>query len=180
MNETAIVNVTQNDTDVIGLGLDLSISINPKHGLAELDGDGFIIYTPDMDFVGIDTLTYKICDRGTPSKCSTAMVIITVFPFRPPTDIEIYNLVTPDGDGKNDFWFIGGIESFPDNEVQIFNRWGDKVTDKIVGYNNTDKSWDGTNNKDKYLPEGVYFYIIKIKDFKTYTGWVYIRGTGSN
>jgi gliding motility-associated-like protein len=179
LNESSIVNVTANDTDVIGLGLVVSIVSDPKHGIVELNADGFIIYTPDLNFAGNDTITYMICDKGTPSKCSTARVIITIFPIRPASDIEIYNLVTPDGDGKNDFWYIGGIENFPDNDVQIFNRWGTKIKE-YAGYNNTNKRWDGTNDKNKYLPEGVYFYIIKIKDLKSYTGWVYIRGTGNN
>ena len=176
LNESTIVHIIENDTDVIGLGLDISIISNPEHGAIQILEDGFLNYTPDQDFTGNDTITYMICDRGTPSKCSTAQVIITIFPIRSAADIEIYNLVTPDGDGKNDFWYIGGIESFPDNEVLIFNRWGTKVKE-FSGYNNSNKRWNGTNYIEKLLPDGVYYYIIKVNALQeTFTGWVYIRG----
>jgi gliding motility-associated-like protein len=177
LNVPTIVNVTDNDTDVIGLGLDVTIVVDPAHGTAELGEDGFITYTPEENFSGFDTVTYQICDRGTPSKCSTAQLIVTIMPTRP--EIEIYNLVTPDGDGKNDYWFIYGIELFPDNDVTIFNRWGSKIKE-FTSYNNTDNHWNGTNNKNEFLPDGVYFYILKIKDLQTFTGWVYVRGNGGN
>ena len=177
LNTPVIVNVTENDTDIIGLGLDVSIVHNPANGIVNLNEDGFITYTPRFNFTGNDTITYMICDRGTPSKCDTALVIITIFPVR--EELEIYNLVTPDGDGKNDYWRIGGIENHPDNEVLIFNRWGTKVRE-FIGYDNADKRWNGTNDMDEYLPDGVYYYILKVKELKTYTGWIYIRGTRHN
>jgi gliding motility-associated-like protein len=118
-----------------------------------------------------------ICDRGMPSKCATAIVVITIFPVR--EFIEIYNLVTPNGDGKNDYWHIRGIDEYSENEVTIFNRWGDKIRD-FKGYNNSENNWKGTNENEEFLPDGVYFYILKIKDLETYTGWVYVRGKGDN
>jgi gliding motility-associated-like protein len=151
----------------------VSINDYPKNGTVILNDDGTITYTPAQNYDGYDTLTYTICDKGVPSKCAIAEVIILTLTIR--EDIEIFNLVTPDSDGKNDFWHIGGIEEFPDNEITIFNRWGTKVRE-FAGYNNTDKRWDGTDNKSEYLPDGVYFYIIKIKGLKNFTGWVYIRG----
>ncbi len=177
LNTSTIINVLENDIDVIGLGLDISIVRNPANGTANLDQDGFITYTPLLNFTGNDTIIYRICDRGTPSKCDEALVIITIFPIR--EELEIYNLVTPDDDGKNDYWYIRGIENYPDNEILIFNRWGTKVKE-YSGYNNEDKRWDGTNDKGKYLPDGVYYYILKIKELKTFTGWIYVRGTRHN
>lgn len=177
LNTSTIINVLENDIDVIGSGLDVSIIRNPANGIATLADDGFITYAPLLNFTGNDTLIYKICDRGIPSKCDSALVIITIFPIR--DELDIFNLVTPDGDGKNDYWHIGGIENYPDNEVLIFNRWGTKVKE-YVGYNNANKRWDGTNDKNEYLPDGVYYYILKIKDIKTYTGWIYIRGSRHN
>ena len=37
---------------------------------------------------------------------------------------EIFNLVTPNGDGLNDYFELRGIENFGPNEVKIYNRWG--------------------------------------------------------
>ena len=54
----------------------------------------------------------------------------------------MYNSVTPNGDGDNDFFLISGISNYPDNEVQIFNRWGVKVYE-TKGYNETDNVFKG-------------------------------------
>lgn len=106
--------------------------------------------------------------------CSDSdLVTISILPIR--DSIEIFNLVTPNSDGINDIWFIRGINEYPANEITIFNRWGDIVR-KFSSYNNSDNSWDGTNEKNEMLPFGVYYYIIKIKNLGTYTGWVYLRG----
>ncbi len=172
-NTPVKITILANDTDPIGLGLNVSITDYPKNGSVIINEDGTITYTPTENYIGYDTLTYSICDKGIPSKCAIAEVIILTQSIR--EDIEIYNLVTPDGDGKNDYWHINGIEEFPDNEIIIFNRWGTKVRE-FVGYNNTDKRWDGKNEKNEFMPDGVYFYIIKIKELKNYSGWVYVRG----
>ena len=133
------------------------------------------IIEPGQDIY--DTLTYTICDKGSPSKCASAKLIITIIKER--LAFEIYNLVTPNGDGKNDFWHIDGIEEYPENEIILFNRWGDKVNE-FKGYNNLSNHWDGTNENGNLLPSGTYFYIIKLNDQSitpnTYTGWVLLRG----
>ncbi len=82
--------------------------------------------------------------------------------------ISIPNGFSPDGDGTNDTWVIAGLEKFPDNEVQVFNRWGNIVYEK----NNYDNSWNGASNKGSLnvigheLPSGTYYYILNVKDGK--------------
>ncbi len=73
-------------------------------------------------------------------------------------DVIVYNGFTPNGDGVNDFFVIDNIEKYPNNNVHIFNRWGDKVftTSK---YNNTNNNWDGKFN-GKPVTSGTYFYLI--------------------
>jgi gliding motility-associated-like protein len=74
--------------------------------------------------------------------------------------INIPNAFTPNGDGHNDFWLIGGSENYPDITVKIFDRWGIQVFDAERGYY---KPWDGSSNGRK-LPTDVYYYIIKLGD----------------
>lgn len=101
-------------------------------------------------------------------------------------DIMIYNLVSPNGDEVNDYFVIENIERFPNNSVQIFNRWGVKVYDTT----NYDYSGNGTNNvfrghsqgratlsKNELLPTGTYFYIVKY-EYKDAHGSRTITKTG--
>jgi len=85
----------------------------------------------------------------------------------------IPEVLTPNNDGKNDVFEIKGINNYPDNDLQIFNRWGNLIY-KIKGYNNT---WDGTPNKNGgsgKLPAGTYFYILNLgdKDSQVFRGFV--------
>jgi gliding motility-associated-like protein len=73
---------------------------------------------------------------------------------------EFDNLITPNSDGANDVWIVPGIESFPNNELQIFNRWGNVVY-QVKPYTN---NWAGTNTQGKPLPVGAYFYILKLNN----------------
>jgi gliding motility-associated-like protein len=88
--------------------------------------------------------------------------------------IVIHNVITPNGDGANDTWIIDCIEDFPDNNVEIFNRWGDKVN-AFENYDNVSRVWKGTDSKGALLPDGTYFYVLKIKNLKPKAGWVLIR-----
>ena len=71
--------------------------------------------------------------------------------------LVFYNTITPNNDGKNDFWTIKNVENYPFCRVEIYNKWGQQVYQNI-GYSNTQK-WDGSNN-GKPLPSGTYFYVL--------------------
>ncbi|ALU27604.1 MULTISPECIES: gliding motility-associated C-terminal domain-containing protein [Myroides] len=80
-------------------------------------------------------------------------------------DVVIYNLVTPNGDGENDFFLIDNINRFPNNKVEIYNRWGVKVyeTSNYDSNNNVFRGYsDGrvTVNSGEKLPTGTYYYVI--------------------
>lgn len=81
-------------------------------------------------------------------------------------DIVIYNSVSPNGDGYNDHFVIDKIERFPNNKVEIFNRWGVKVF-STKRYNNQNNNFAGfssgrvTIDNNIKLPTGTYFYIIE-------------------
>lgn len=82
--------------------------------------------------------------------------------------INVFNALTPDGDGLNDYFMIGGIECYPDNNVEIYNRWGVLVFE-TKGYDNSTKVFRGfsegrtTIKQNDGLPTGTYFYILQYK-----------------
>ena len=72
---------------------------------------------------------------------------------------------TPNGDGHNDVFEIKGLDSYPNNSLQIFNRWGNPVY-FAKPYKN---DWDGTPNTvgktgTSKLPTATYFYILDLGD----------------
>ncbi|MRI00082.1 DUF11 domain-containing protein [Kriegella sp. EG-1] len=92
--------------------------------------------------------------------------------------ITIYNEFSPNGDQSNQYFHIDCIENYPNNHLEIFNRWGNKVFE-TMGYAN---DWDGTSegrstvNRGEKLPVGTYYYILDLGDNKTQptSGWLYI------
>lgn len=71
----------------------------------------------------------------------------------------IATAVTPNGDGFNDEWVIGGLEYFPDAVVQVYNRWGQLIFESR-GY---DVPWDGRNNGNP-VAVADYYYMIKYNE----------------
>jgi len=70
------------------------------------------------------------------------------------TGLKIPNVFTPNGDGKNETFFIERLDLYSENQLTIINRWGSTVYEK-KGYLN-----DWTANG---LVDGTYFYVIKVK-----------------
>tara|TARA_R110002049_G_scaffold696_4_gene4265 strand:+ start:1008 stop:2171 length:1164 start_codon:yes stop_codon:yes gene_type:complete len=87
-------------------------------------------------------------------------------------------LVTPNGDGRNEALEIPELELSPNNHLQIYDRFGLKVfemsnyTNQFVGYSNVNNFVIG---RDEGLPEGVYFYVVSLKDLELdFQGFFYL------
>ncbi|KAF2517139.1 Ig-like domain-containing protein [Flavobacterium foetidum] len=84
-------------------------------------------------------------------------------------NIKVFNAVSMNGDNKNERFYIRGIECYPENTVQIFNRWGVLVFERDH-YNNNDVVFKGfsegrtTVKESNGLPEGTYYYVLRYKD----------------
>lgn len=104
------------------------------------------------------TLTYTI-SVVYPGGCTLYdYVTVTVIPG---TDLYFYNTMTPNNDEANDAFYIGNIEKYPNNVLEIYNRYGQKVYTK-TGYQN---DWKGEYLGNE-LPSGTYFYILDTKTEK--------------
>ena len=99
-------------------------------------------------------------------------------------DIEVFNVVTPNGDGIHDVLTIRGLEDFPNNTIRIYNRWGVQVY-ATNAYNTQGNVFDGTSqgratvDADNKLPVGTYFYILDYENEdgiqKSLSGYIYIN-----
>ena len=95
-------------------------------------------------------------------------------------DVIFYNSFTPNGDHYNDEWVIEYIEHFPENKVDIYNRWGQLVF-SAKGYDNTSRIWKGENNASgtlggNILADDTYFYFVTLgENLDIINGHVVIR-----
>ncbi|GGG54224.1 DUF7507 domain-containing protein [Bizionia arctica] len=109
---------------------------------------------------------------------------ITVLPDTADEEFEIFNGISPDGDGLNDFFQIVGIEYYPNNNLKIFNRWGVLVYE-TDGYGINGNVFTGisegrvTISANEELPTGTYFYILTRilteDEALTNEGYLYIK-----
>ncbi|WP_314810018.1 gliding motility-associated C-terminal domain-containing protein [Capnocytophaga granulosa] len=179
-------NVLENDLYAGGKALDnldkVTASIRNNGGLSgvKIDEQGNLII-PQGAPVGVyDNIEYNLCMKDHPGACKTAKIKVEVIKDKP---LTIYNGVSADGDGQNDYFKIDGIEYYPKNNLKIFNRWGVLVYEKD-GYTNREP-FDGHSNgratisADSKLPQGTYYYILEYEDSNdqshTEKGWLYLK-----
>ncbi|WP_407264415.1 gliding motility-associated C-terminal domain-containing protein [Tenacibaculum maritimum] len=133
------------------------------------DGDGVntIDENPDPNTDGSVTDAQDTDNDGIPDYLDTDETV------------TIYNEFTPNGDGDNDTFYIEFIERYPNNNLEIYNRWGNLVYSK-KGYDNTFKGVsNGRLNIDENskLPVGTYFYVLDLGESgkEPLKGWLYIN-----
>lgn len=158
-----IIAVLAND-EVNGEMLYQDLVEMPTFGYAELQINGTVTYTSNEDYCGLDAFAYEICNE---IGCDTATVNLMI---KCPKPIPMTGF-SPNHDGVNDGFYVAGIDQYPNNEVIIFNRWGEKVYEKK---NYINGEWQGTfENRD--LPDGTYFYLIKYGTNGKMSGYVQIE-----
>ncbi len=155
-----------------------SIYIDSVKGCPRPPGGYLVIIKPVLDTTqqfGPDTLgsgDYSVIIIGA-NGCVYPITIFVGLDSDEDCTLKFYTGITPNGDGKNDAWIIDNIEQFPDNKVQIFNRWGNEIW-YGENYDNDEVVWKGNNgNKDDgdLMPDATYFYVAEVAG-TTYKGWV--------
>ncbi len=71
--------------------------------------------------------------------------------------LEVNNVITPNGDGINDFFDLGAIVGSDDCELIVLNRWGAQVYYKRVYVD----QWNGIDEGGNELPDGTYYFLLK-------------------
>ena len=138
----------------------------PAHGFASFLPDGTLQYNPDSDYcddLTPDRLQYAICKDGI---CEIAEVVVWVSC----EELRIYNGFSPNNDDINDTFRIDGLDRFPNNHLQVFSRWGNKVFEAINYKNDWGGKWNGAD-----LADGTYFYLFDDGNGKVYSGYVQIQ-----
>ena len=125
--------------------------------------DSITSSSPDTSFNFTQPGTYTVTllvmdDNGCVDSISQVIVVLD--------DLIIPNVVTPNGDGKNDLFFIQGL--LPESSLTLFNRWGQQV----YSNDNYTNDWNGENNAGEKLTEGTYYYILTLSDERVINGFI--------
>ena len=124
---------------------------------------------PALFHAGTTVVTWTATDAsGNHTSCEQDVTIAELETV-PETVPSFTNIITPNGDGKNDFFII---ENLPDySEFIIFDRT-DKVLYQTDNYLN---NWHGTDMQGNILANGTYWYILNTPDGKWYSGYVIVK-----
>ncbi|MFJ7446634.1 MBG domain-containing protein, partial [Pedobacter suwonensis] len=108
--------------------------------------------TASLNVRPLQTTTYTVRVTNASGCISSASITIKI---NEDYKLVANNILTPNGDGINDTWFVQNIDMYPNNEVRIFDRNGREMYSK----KSYDNSWNGTIGGND-LAEGTYYYII--------------------
>jgi len=150
----------------------IKIKTQPSSGaFAEVVNGILTIDYMGRKFKGKEFLTIEACDNG--NLCTDQPFTIDVA-----GDIIVYNAISPNNDGKNDFFYLKYIDIFTDsqeNTVSIYNRWGTNVFE-TTNYNNSTNVFRGLTDDGNELPSGTYFYkIVFNKTGESKTGYLQLK-----
>jgi gliding motility-associated-like protein len=123
---------------------------NPKTSITNLSvGDNLLLWT---------------VKNGVCSAVSDSVKIVV-------NDLVIPTLITPNMDGKNDYFVLKGLSTLGETKLIIFDRRGVEV------YKNKkyDNSWNGVDYNNNPLQDDTYFYVINSANGKSFSGYIVIR-----
>ncbi|NUN99972.1 MAG: gliding motility-associated C-terminal domain-containing protein, partial [Saprospiraceae bacterium] len=155
------VNVTSNEVLTGITNFEATLLGTPSFGVIDSFANNTLYFSVGIGAEGSAELTYQICNLDCPGQCDTAIIVINVEDDG--KEPELPNTITPNGDGMNealvfDVLLSNPAEEFPNNELIVFNRWGDIVYQAKPYTNN----WQGTNSDGEELPHGTYYYILRL------------------
>ncbi|WP_278010263.1 gliding motility-associated C-terminal domain-containing protein [Flavobacterium gyeonganense] len=139
-----------------------------KSGTNALQGNILTVFGLTL---GSYTFEYKTTNEDCPRSVSLNLLVNDDCRVLACENVLVHNAFSPNGDGINDFFKIDNIDQttcYPENTVEIYNRWGILVFE-TTNYNNTTNAFDGTSRgrttikQSEGLPTGTYFYIINYK-----------------
>lgn len=143
--------------DVFNLAVTVQFNtLEFPEGIIEKTGINTFRFIPNVNFIGRLKIPYRLILDDCPDKFSEAIITIDVGDI---TDCFGMNVITPNGDGVNDYLVFPCLSTplYPANRLIVFNQWGDEVYSASPYLND----WEGTY-KGKDLPVGTYYYMLDL------------------
>ena len=165
MNTPVLIAILQNDIPYDAVPY---ISAFPYKGSVTLNDSNEVLYTPNNNTTGADSFTYELRSPDAAISLATTTVTVKIWsPITPCTGISA------NGDGKNDYFHIMGIENYPENTLTIYDSNANEVF-SVSHYDNEVRRFEGAN-----LPQGVYFFVLTYRDeddnLEQQVGWFYLK-----
>lgn len=161
----AIENTSGNEE--VFITLSFNSATTPENILAEPQTAVHIVRWDESDQLwvseggAIDTANNTITTRTTMSDYGVFTLGRVDEDLILPGGAVIYNAISANNDGVNDFFIIDNIEEFENNKVEVFNRWGTEVfSTKMYGTNGNVFRGESPGNSERFLPSATYFYVI--------------------
>ena len=155
IHEFPVASVTSDRGESIGRGITARLSASGGENYQWETAAGIIGNTNTADLLvrPSETTTYKVTVTNSGGCSTTQQFTLTVN-----TNYDLIvasNLLSPNGDGLNDYWKVQNLDLYPDNEVKVFDKTGRMIFYK-KSYNS---DWDG-RVAGSSLNENTYYYII--------------------
>lgn len=155
----------------------LQVLVPPVSGAAASIVNGVLTLDySGIAFAGTDQLTIQVCDQA--GACVQQVITLEVIGDVTAGDLTVYNALSPNGDGKNEYFHIQNIELFPEtasNKLTIYNRWGQPVF-SVNDYNNAGNTFKGLSDAGDELPSGTYYYVLQFNgSTPKRTGFISLR-----
>lgn len=112
---------------------------------------------------GTWTMIWEVTNSPCPVQRDSILITVTELHF--PTGFS------PNGDGVNDMLVFAGLEMYAENQLKVFNRWGNLVAE----FNNYGNNWSGTNASGQPLPEDTYYYVLDLGDGQAVTRYLVLK-----
>lgn len=187
IGEPDLEGVDVNIIDVNGVEQTVSTNLNGDFtanvpiGETVVDIDNTTLPLGSLQTEGTDPTTVNVIGTGITVEENNGFVIVADID----DEIVVYTGISPNGDGINDQFRIVGLDNFPNNTLQIFNRWGVKIFEENGYEQSGARFFEGisegraTIGTNKELPVGTYFYILEYENASginmSKSGYLYIN-----
>lgn len=158
---TGAITVTVHPKPIVVTGPDQTIQQGGNTTLQASGATNYFWY-PTQGLVNQNTATPTAEPGSSTTYCVAGMnsrgctnYDCTIIYVIPSDTIVQYNAFTPNGDGNNDFFYLGNIQKFSENKIEIYNRNGKLVYNASPYRNDWDGKIDGVE-----LPCATYYYVL--------------------
>ncbi len=176
---TPTVTVGPDTTIQLGQSVQLYSIVSGVSSLVYLwtpDSSLSVATIPNPVYSGSDSIILQLTVSDDNGCVATAFDTINVYV---PDNVVLPNVITPNGDGKNDQWVLNPKIDLVGSHLVIFNRWGEVVYETW----NYANDWGGTyKSTGQKVPDGTYYYVLTVpaQDNHTYKGPINVLNSEGN